>query len=33
MNSQINQLSELHQKINEGVQKAVKEALDKHRKL
>ena len=33
MNNQNNQLSELHQKINEGVQKAVFEAIEKHRKL
>lgn len=33
MNNQINQLSKLHQKINEGVQKAVFEAVEKHRKL
>jgi hypothetical protein len=27
------QLNELHQKINQGVQKAIADALEKHRKL
>jgi hypothetical protein len=28
-----NQLSELHQKIDQGVKKAITEAIEKHRKL
>lgn len=27
------QLSELHQKIDQGVQKAIREAVERHRKL